>query len=202
MGPLIPSRRLGSPCGSETGRTWDVAPDGTSAPLRPAAGLVAAAGGVRHPPRRGRRIGPGPAQPARLPPPAAAGLYRGAGRRLPGPPGARAPITGSHGGPGRGRPFFSMDADAQRRRQPPARPPPPPPAARLAGGRGAGTFPRPAARAAPRRRCRRGPGARPGQSGRAGRGGAAAACALVSPPGLPRRPAAARAASFPSAAAG
>lgn len=82
-----------------------------------------------------------------------------------------------------------MDADAQRRRQPPARPPP---AARLAGGRGAGTFPRPAARAAPRRRCRRGPGARPGQSGRAGRGGAAAACALVSPPGLPRRPAAAR----------
>ena len=30
----------------------------------------------------------------------AAEIYLGAGRRLPGPPGAQAPITGSHGGPG------------------------------------------------------------------------------------------------------
>ncbi|XP_053064698.1 28S ribosomal protein S28, mitochondrial isoform X1 [Acinonyx jubatus] len=162
---------------------------------------------ARHP---ARCNGPGSASGARLPPPGTGGpaaeIYRGAGRRFPGPPGARAPITGSHGGPGprppsprrsapaRPRspacPFFSIHADAlrrrrrqrgrRRRRRPPG----------LAGGRGAGTFPRPAARAAHRRRCRRGPGVRPGQSGRAGRGGAAAAGGLVSRPGLPRLPAA------------
>lgn len=89
-------------------------------------------------------------------------------------------------------PFFSIHADAQRRRRrrrqrgrrrrrrPPG----------LAGGRGAGSFPRPAARAAHRRRCRRGPGGRPDQSRRAGRGGAAAAGGLMPRPGLPRLPAA------------
>lgn len=82
--------------------------------------------------------------------------------------------------------FFSIHADApgcrRRRRRPSG----------LAGGRGASTFPRPAARAAHRRRCRRGPGARPGQSGRAGWGGAVAVAGLVSRAGSPapaRRPA-------------
>lgn len=88
------------------------------------------------------------------------------------------------------RPFFSIHADAQgcrrRRRQRGRRRRP----SGLAGGRGAGTFPRPAARAAHRRRCRRGPGARPGQSGRAGWGGAVASAGLVSRAGPQLLPAA------------
>lgn len=101
----------------------------------------------------------------------------GRGRWLPGPAGARTPITGSHQEPGRralaqpGSPawlFFSIHAAApssrSRRRRRRRRP------SGLAGGRGAGTFPRPVARAAHRRRCRRGPGTWPGQSERAGWG--------------------------------
>lgn len=87
------------------------------------------------------------------------------------------------------RPFFSIHADAQgcrRRRQRGRRRRP----SGLAGGRGAGTFPRPTARAAHRRRCRRGPGPRPGQSGRAGWGGAVASAGLVSRAGPQLLPAA------------
>lgn len=104
-----------------------------------------------------------------------------------GGPAARPPPARPHAAP-RPRPPILLHSCGRPAPPPPppAQPPSPSPAARLAGGRGAGTFPRPAARAAHRWRCRRGPGARPGQSGRAGRGGAAAARAPVSPPGLPR----------------
>lgn len=221
---LIPLWRMGSPAEARLVACGDTVPpkrkrtfpEITSCrwPLwrRTGSALRRPAAPAERPARQPARCsGPGSASGARLPPPGTGGpaaeIYRGAGRRFPGPPGARAPITGSHGGPGprppsprrralaRPRspacPFFSIHADAQRRRRrrqrgrrrrrrPPG----------LAGGRGAGTFPRPAARAAHRRRCRRGPGVRPGQSGRAGRGGAAAVGGLVSQPGLPRLPAA------------
>jgi hypothetical protein len=148
---------------------------------------------------------PGPANRARLPPPGAGGhaaeIYGGSGGGFRGPPAPRLRLQVHTGSPTRSRPapavrralaqprspawpFFSIHADAQcrrrRRRQRGRRRRLQPPG--LAGGRGAGTFPRPAARAAHRRRCRRGPGARPGQSGRAGRGGAAATGGLCPSP--------------------
>lgn len=113
---------------------------------------------------------------SRLPPPPgtdgpAVRFHRCAGRWFPKPTGARTPITGSHGVPA------APPQLARPRAVPWPRPPillhsggcpmPPPPAARLAGGRSAGTFPRPAARVAHQRRSGRGPGERSGQWGRA-----------------------------------
>ncbi|OBS80124.1 hypothetical protein A6R68_21675 [Neotoma lepida] len=122
--------------------------------------------------------------------PPAPGLRLQVHRRSPAGAPSRSPAA-----PLPARPFFSIHADAQgcrRRRQRGRRRRP----SGLAGGRGAGTFPRPAARAAHRRRCRRGPGTRPGQSGRAGRRLAGAGllpwsrgpASAPAPPRLPRPP--------------